>query len=441
MSAGANPSGRLRAFQDGFAAALIAPAVPADGVSDLPPEIARLVAQPGFAVYRNTVLKGCIDALQANYPAVSRLVGDEWFRAAAVIYARANLPRQPSLLDYGSDFAAFLATFEPAAELPYLAGVARLDRFWTEAHVARDEPPVAAAAVAGFAAAELGRVVLHPHASARWAWFDDAPIATIWARNRTAGVDRERCGKPRAGSRMARRGRADHAPARRRRVDAAGEGRLRVSRCLRRGWNARRCRDGRSGRRSAGRSGGADGADCSTPVPSGVSRSTTTIRRNPRDEYPSHDARPTRSERGWRGAWNRLADILSRAISDSLLALAARFAVAGIFFQSGRTKVDGWLTLTDGAYALFRDEYKVPLVPPEIAAHLAAYAEHLFPLLLALGLCTRLSALALLGMTAVIQVFVYPDAWATHLSWAGLLLLLIGRGGGAMALDRAIGLK
>jgi hypothetical protein len=185
MSAGANPSGRLRAFQDGFAAALIAPAGPAGGESDLPPEIARLVAQPGFAVYRNTVQKGCIDALQANYPAVSHLVGDEWFRAAAAIYARANLPRQPSLLDYGVDFAGFLATFEPAAELPYLAGVARLDRCWTEAHVARDEVPVAAARVAGFSAAELARVALRPHASARWAWFDDAPIFSIWARNRT----------------------------------------------------------------------------------------------------------------------------------------------------------------------------------------------------------------------------------------------------------------
>jgi hypothetical protein len=186
MSAGVNPSGHLQVFQDGFAAALIASAVPAGGASDVPPEIARLVAQPGFAVYRNTVQKGCIDALQANYPAVSRLVGDEWFRAAAMIYARANLPRWPSLLDYGSNFAAFLATFEPAAELPYLAGVARLDRFWTEAHIARDQVPVAAAAVAEFAAAELARVVLHPHASARWAWFDDAPIFSIWERNRTA---------------------------------------------------------------------------------------------------------------------------------------------------------------------------------------------------------------------------------------------------------------
>ena len=64
----------------------------------------------------------------------------------------------------------------------------------------------------------------------------------------------------------------------------------------------------------------------------------------------------------------------------------------------------------------------MPLIPPELAAHLATYAEHLFPLLLVLGLFTRLSAVALLGMTAVIQIFVYPDAWPTHLSWAGLLL-------------------
>jgi putative oxidoreductase len=128
-------------------------------------------------------------------------------------------------------------------------------------------------------------------------------------------------------------------------------------------------------------------------------------------------------------------------ISDSLLALVTRFGVAGIFFLSGRTKVDGLLTVTDGAYALFRDEYKLPLIAPEIAAHAAAYAEHLLPLLLVLGLLTRLSALALLGMTVVIQVFVYPDAWATHLSWAALLLYLAGRGGGAVALDRALGLK
>jgi len=141
---------------------------------------------------------------------------------------------------------------------------------------------------------------------------------------------------------------------------------------------------------------------------------------------------------GLRALWNQAADRLTRLVSHDLLALATRIGIAAIFFYSGRTKVDGWLTITDGAYELFRTEYKLPLVPPDIAAHLAAYAEHLFPLLLVLGLCTRLSALALLGMTLVIQVFVYPDAWPTHLSWAALLLYLVGRGGGAFSLDRLL---
>lgn len=144
---------------------------------------------------------------------------------------------------------------------------------------------------------------------------------------------------------------------------------------------------------------------------------------------------------GVRGAWNRTADTLSSLVSHALLALAARVAVAAIFFLSGRTKVEGLMTVTDSAYALFRDEYKVPLLSPELAAHLAAYAEHLFPALLVVGLFTRLSALALLGMTAVIQIFVYPDAWPTHLSWAAPMLYLIGRGAGPLSLDHAAGLK
>ncbi|OGA20570.1 MAG: DoxX family protein [Betaproteobacteria bacterium RIFCSPLOWO2_02_FULL_67_26] len=147
------------------------------------------------------------------------------------------------------------------------------------------------------------------------------------------------------------------------------------------------------------------------------------------------------SARGLRGAWNRYADRLSDVIGHGLLALAARVAVAAIFFLSGRTKVDGFLTVNESAYTLFREDYKVPLLPPEFAAHLATYAEHLFPILLVLGLFTRLSALALLGMTAVIQVFVYPGAWPTHLSWAALMLYLVGRGAGAVSLDRAFGLK
>lgn len=139
--------------------------------------------------------------------------------------------------------------------------------------------------------------------------------------------------------------------------------------------------------------------------------------------------------------WSRLCDRLAAWLNDSVLALVARFAIAGIFWMSGRTKVDGWLTVSDSAYQLFAEEYRVPLLPPELAAHLATWAEHLFPVLLVLGLLTRLSALALLGMTAVIQFFVYPDAWPTHLSWAGLLAFLVARGAGAASVDRLLRIR
>jgi putative oxidoreductase len=142
-----------------------------------------------------------------------------------------------------------------------------------------------------------------------------------------------------------------------------------------------------------------------------------------------------------RAHWNAFADFLERLLTHSFLALVTRFGIASIFFLSGRTKVTGFLTLTDGTYSLFETDYKLPFVPPEIAAHLGTYSEHLFPVLLVLGLFTRFSAFALLGMTTVIEVFVYPDAWPTHLSWAGLLLYLIARGGGTVSLDHKLGIK
>ena len=142
-----------------------------------------------------------------------------------------------------------------------------------------------------------------------------------------------------------------------------------------------------------------------------------------------------------RTQWNALAERLNGWIGHSFIALVCRYGIAAVFFMSGRTKVTGFLTLTPGTYELFRDEYKIPLIPPDIAAHMAAYSEHLFSLLLALGLFTRFSAFALLGMTTVIEVFVYPDAWPTHLSWAGLMLYLIGRGGGLISLDHKFGIK
>jgi putative oxidoreductase len=143
---------------------------------------------------------------------------------------------------------------------------------------------------------------------------------------------------------------------------------------------------------------------------------------------------------GLRTLTTRLADAAAWLTPHSLLALVNRIAVAAIFWLSARTKVDGW-TISDSAYMLFREEYKLPLLPPELAAQMATVAEHVFPILLLLGLFTRLSAVALLGMTLVIQVFVYPDAWPTHLSWAGLMLYLAGRGGGRLSLDHALGLR
>jgi putative oxidoreductase len=139
---------------------------------------------------------------------------------------------------------------------------------------------------------------------------------------------------------------------------------------------------------------------------------------------------------------------LFERIPHSLIAFLARFSIAAVFWSSGQTKVQGfvvniftgevhlgWPRLSDSAVALFRDEYKLPFIPPEIAAPMAATAEHLFPLLLLVGLGTRFSALALLGMTLVIEIFVYPDAYPTHGTWAAIFLFLMARGPGVLSVD------
>ncbi len=141
-------------------------------------------SQPGFSVYRNTVLKGWIDALQANFPAVARLVGDDWFRAAAAVFAVASPPTDARMLYYGEAFPTFLSTFKPATELPYLAGVATFDRFWTRAHVAADESAPNAASLAALNTVDLSRVVLQPRASTNWSWHSTQPVYSLWCANR-----------------------------------------------------------------------------------------------------------------------------------------------------------------------------------------------------------------------------------------------------------------
>jgi hypothetical protein len=151
------------------------------------------IAQHAFAVYRNTVMKGCIDALEANFPTVARLVGREWFRAAAAAYVPNRLPRDGSLFTYGDDgFAAFLESLPTAAQLPYLRGVARLDTSWRAVHAAADAPVLAPELLAADAPEALAARVLRPHPATHWAWFDDQPVPTIWSRNRrSAPVDGE----------------------------------------------------------------------------------------------------------------------------------------------------------------------------------------------------------------------------------------------------------
>jgi putative oxidoreductase len=136
------------------------------------------------------------------------------------------------------------------------------------------------------------------------------------------------------------------------------------------------------------------------------------------------------------GLVQRLIALLS-GIPHSLVALLARLSIAAVFWQSGQTKLDGF-TLSDSAVYLFENEYSLPLIDPTVAATLAAIAEHLFPILLVLGLGSRFAALALLGMTLVIQTFVYPGAWPTHGTWAACLLIVIARGPGVISLDHLI---
>jgi putative oxidoreductase len=136
------------------------------------------------------------------------------------------------------------------------------------------------------------------------------------------------------------------------------------------------------------------------------------------------------------GAMRTVAAVLDK-IPQSLISLAARIFPAAVFWRSGQTKAEGW-HVTDSAITLFRDEYALPLIDPELAAKIAAFSEHFFPVLLVIGLASRFAALALLGMTAVIEIFVYPYAWPEQGVWAVCFLVVIARGPGIFSLDHLI---
>ena len=136
-------------------------------------------------------------------------------------------------------------------------------------------------------------------------------------------------------------------------------------------------------------------------------------------------------------SWLESGRTLAERIPYSVVALVARIGVASVFWRSGQTKVSGF-QLRDQTFFLFREEYNVPLLPPELAAYLATIAEHALSVLLLVGLASRLSALGLILVTAVIQLFVYPDGWPDHILWFGLLLLIVARGPGAISIDHVL---
>jgi putative oxidoreductase len=136
---------------------------------------------------------------------------------------------------------------------------------------------------------------------------------------------------------------------------------------------------------------------------------------------------------GLRARLRSITEALDR-VPYSVLAVPLRLAVATVFWNSAMTKLDDW----NAALSLFTDEYKLPLLAPQIAATIAVSIELSTPVLLVFGLLTRLAAFVLLGMTLVIEIFVYPLAWPTHIQWAAMLLVLLCRGAGAASLDRLL---
>lgn len=168
-----NPT--LSQFQDAFVEAL--QGRPA-------PQLAALTEQPAFAVYRNTVLAGCVDALRANFPSVEQLVGLAWMGDAAAAYAQQSPPSDPRLIHYGAEFPAFLEAIQAQHGLSYLADVACLDRLWNEAFSAPDEPCLDLTELAGMTAGDLAHSHLHPRASVRWHWFEQHPAYSLWRFSR-----------------------------------------------------------------------------------------------------------------------------------------------------------------------------------------------------------------------------------------------------------------
>ncbi|WP_213713253.1 HvfC/BufC N-terminal domain-containing protein [Cedecea lapagei] len=148
------------------------------------PELSHFQTQPGLAVYRNSVIKACVDALKANFPSVSRLTGTDFFREMARSYALERPPYEGELVRYGDAFPAFISAYPPARELTYLSAVAELDKLWLEVFCAPASAPLDVHALANTTEDTLGTTSLRLRDSVRWYWHPTLPVFTLWAFNR-----------------------------------------------------------------------------------------------------------------------------------------------------------------------------------------------------------------------------------------------------------------
>ncbi len=409
----------LREWQRAMRASLIAqePAVIeslADGVS-----------ADRLDVYRNTIFSGLTRALRLAFPAVERLVGAEFFDGAADIFIRTQLPRTACLDQYGDAFPNFLQGFAPAAALPYLADVARLEWAVNSALHAADETPIELAQLAAIGAEDQGRISFRARASISLLRTHH-PCDDIWRAVLGRNDEALAALNPASGPVLV--------------LVERGEDGIAVDRLLEPAWRFlwALCAGDLRTRRSKRLATSTRRPHWPSISPPAASSPSHCAHRRPnnrtrllREEDRMTDMATSTSPHGSACATMGRTLRWLNQVPYAVLALPLRFAVATVFWNSAMTKLANWET----TIALFTDDYKVPLLPPELAAPVALTIELTAPVLLVLGLFTRSVALVLLGMTAVIEIFVYPQAWPTHIQWAAMLLVLLTRGAGAVSID------
>lgn len=373
-----------------------------------------------LSIYSNTATSTLFKALQLAFPVVQSLVGAEFFEGAARLFIEASPPQGAWLDAYGAAFPDFLAQLPQAATLAYLPDTARLEWAINSVLHAPDAKPLDLERLAQQTQANSGEVCFVRHPAVRLLQ-SQFPVDTIWRAVLSRDDDAMATLDLTDGPVWLRVFRTPFA------TEAS---RLNVG-CLfpvcwalaaRGAWASVCFRATGSARHAVG--GGV--FCCHRPR-------QPDARLNPLEPKPmTHPTLPAHPSGAFALRVRRVVAWLDR-VPHTLLAIPLRLAIATVFWNSAMTKLANWET----ALELFRKEYRLPLLPPELAAYMAVSIELSTPVLLVLGLATRPVALILLGMTTVIEVFFYPLAWPTHIQWAAMLVLLVllCRGAGGLSID------